>query len=132
MRLRSLATAPDLGAPLRAVAAATTFLTRVPLPALLAAPQEMVAGAPAFPLVGAALGGLVGETAALLGRVEPAAVAAGIAVALEVLLTGALHLDGLGDSADGLGVSGASERSWSCATTRSAPTACARLCLTCC
>jgi adenosylcobinamide-GDP ribazoletransferase len=106
MRLRASPATLDLGVPLRAVTAATAFLTRVPMPASLAGPAEMVAGAPAFPLVGAALGALVGETAALLGRVEPAAVAAGIAVLLEVLLTGALHLDGLADSADGLGARG--------------------------
>jgi adenosylcobinamide-GDP ribazoletransferase len=96
----------DLLAPLRTVAAATTFLTRIPMPLTGASSAEMVAGAPAFPLVGAALGAAVGGTAALLGRVEPALVAAGVAVTLEVIVTGALHVDALADSADGLGAAG--------------------------
>jgi adenosylcobinamide-GDP ribazoletransferase len=105
MRLRaSAAPAPAL-APVRAVWAATAFLTRVPMPAGYAS-DEMVAGAAAFPLVGAAIGGLVGGIAALLHHVLPAAAAAGIAVAAEVAVTGALHLDGLADSADGLGARG--------------------------
>ncbi len=103
MRRRSLTVAPDSSCPARALASATAFLTRLPMPASSVSPAGIVAGAPAFPLVGGALGGVVGGSAALLARVEPAPVAAAIAVALEVLLTGALHLDGLADSADGLG-----------------------------
>ena len=82
---------------------AITFLTRVPLPASWGASANIVAGAPAFPLVGALLGAAVAGTAGLLVRVEPPAIAAAIAVGLEILLTGALHLDGLADSADSLG-----------------------------
>jgi len=63
----------------------------------------MVAGAPAFPLVGAGLGAAIGVTAQLLGRVEPAIIAATVAVGVEAILTGALHMDGLADSADSLG-----------------------------
>lgn len=106
MRAGSLSAPPRLSAPLRSAACATTFLTRLPLPASWSARTDMVLGAPAFPLVGALLGAVVGATADLLSRVEPALAAAGIAVALEVLLTGALHLDGLADSADSLGARG--------------------------
>jgi adenosylcobinamide-GDP ribazoletransferase len=90
-------------APLRAAGAATAFLTRIPLPSASNAGASVIAGAPAFPFVGAALGALVGATAALGGRVEPRLVAGALAVGVEALLTGALHLDGLADSADGLG-----------------------------
>lgn len=103
MRLGLLPTPRQAIAPVRALGAATAFLTRIPTPASWALPCEMVAGAPAFPLVGAAIGALVGATAALLHHALGAAAAAGVAVALEVALTGALHLDGLADSADGLG-----------------------------
>jgi adenosylcobinamide-GDP ribazoletransferase len=106
MRAGLLAAPPRLGAPLRSAAAATTFLTRLPLPASWGAPADMVSGAPAFPLVGALLGALVGLAVNLLARVEPTAAAAAIGVALELALTGALHLDGLADSADSLGARG--------------------------
>jgi adenosylcobinamide-GDP ribazoletransferase len=54
-----------------------------------------------FPVVGAAIGMLVGVVA--LNDLVPPLVAGGLAVALELVLTGALHVDGLADSADGLG-----------------------------
>lgn len=55
-----------------------------------------------FPLAGALIGTCVG--AAWWGAQElwPAAVAAAIVVAVDLALTGLLHLDGLADSADGL------------------------------
>src|SRR5205823_452731 len=56
-----------------------------------------------FPLVGAALGAAVGGAAYGLARIMPSLAAAGIALALGALLTGALHLDGLADTADALG-----------------------------
>lgn len=96
---------PGLAAPLRSLAAAGTFLTRLPIPAR-AGCTSVVAGAGAFGVVGAGIGALVGGTTALLYHIEPAAIAAAVAVALELLLTGALHLDGLADSADGLGAHG--------------------------
>jgi len=55
-----------------------------------------------FPLVGAAVGAIVGVAWWAAGRVWPAAVAAVIAVAVDAGVTGCLHLDGLADSADGL------------------------------
>jgi adenosylcobinamide-GDP ribazoletransferase len=89
---------------LRAGAAAATFLTRLPLGRTLVLDGTDVGrGAALFPLVGAAVGGAVGFSAELLGRPLPALVAAGLAVALEALLTGGLHLDALADAADGLG-----------------------------
>ncbi|MGH2995111.1 MAG: adenosylcobinamide-GDP ribazoletransferase [Gaiellaceae bacterium] len=88
----------------RAGAAATAFLTRLPVGRALALEGADVGrGAALFPLVGAAVGAAVGFSAELLARPLPALVAAGLAVALEALLTGGLHLDALADSADGLG-----------------------------
>ena len=55
-----------------------------------------------FPLVGIAVGAIVGTTWWLADRVWPAALAAVIAVAVDAAVTGCLHLDGLADAADGL------------------------------
>ena len=55
-----------------------------------------------FPLAGAALGLVVGAVWWGAERVWPAAVAAAIVVAVDLALTGMLHVDGLADAADGL------------------------------
>jgi adenosylcobinamide-GDP ribazoletransferase len=55
-----------------------------------------------FPLVGAALGSVVGLTWRLASRSFPPALSAALAVGADSALTGALHLDGLADTADGL------------------------------
>jgi adenosylcobinamide-GDP ribazoletransferase len=89
---------------LRAAAAALSFLTRIPVGRLVAVDGDDVArGAVVFPLVGAGVGALVGLALVGLDARLTALVAAGLAVALEALLTGGIHLDALADSADGLG-----------------------------
>ncbi len=55
-----------------------------------------------FPLVGAALGALLGGVWWLGERWWPAPVAAAIVVAVDLGATGMLHFDGLADAADGL------------------------------
>ncbi len=55
-----------------------------------------------FPLVGAAIGAAEGLTWIGLRRMLPALPAAAIVVAIDAACTGALHLDGLADTADGL------------------------------
>lgn len=55
-----------------------------------------------FPVVGALLGLVVGTTWWGAERLWPPAVAAAIVVAVDLALTGLLHLDGLVDTADGL------------------------------
>jgi adenosylcobinamide-GDP ribazoletransferase len=84
----------------RALVAAVAFLTRIPTGGRS---FDVSSGAAVFPVVGAAVGAAVGGTAYGLALVVPSLAAAGIAVALGALLTGALHLDGLADSADALG-----------------------------
>jgi adenosylcobinamide-GDP ribazoletransferase len=79
-------------------AAAIGFLTRVPVRA-----ADPARGAALFPVVGAGIGAVTGGTAYGLAQFLPALAAAGIALAVGALLTGALHLDGLADTADALG-----------------------------
>jgi adenosylcobinamide-GDP ribazoletransferase len=83
-----------------ALGAAVAFLTRIPTGGK---GFDVGAGAAFFPVVGAAVGAAVGATAYGLAQVIPSLAAAGIAVAVGALLTGALHLDGLADTADALG-----------------------------
>ncbi|HEY7134188.1 MAG TPA: adenosylcobinamide-GDP ribazoletransferase [Acidimicrobiia bacterium] len=64
---------------------------------------RMQAGAFAwFPLVGAALGLLLGSWWWVVERAWPRPVAAALVVVADLALTGMLHVDGLADSADGL------------------------------
>jgi adenosylcobinamide-GDP ribazoletransferase len=83
------------------------FLTRLPLGGFPYRDADWRWAAAWFPPVGAA----VGATAALtfaLARPAGALVAAALAVVVALLLTGALHEDGLADTADALG--GAADR----------------------
>jgi adenosylcobinamide-GDP ribazoletransferase len=83
--------------PLGDVRAAAGFLTRLPV----GAADRDAAGAGAFGLVGAGIGLLGAVPLVVLGRPVPL-VAAVLAVAVIVLVTGAVHIDGLADTADAL------------------------------
>lgn len=92
--------------------AAARLLTRVP-PILrrrfggaagVTAPGPIGRAVRAFPVVGACIGLAAGLAYALLHAIGlPTAVAAIVALAVGALLTGALHEDGLADTADGFG-----------------------------
>jgi len=95
-------TQPPLIRP-RDVAQALALLTRLPLPAGAHGPPRGAAAAWAWPLAGA----LVGALAALAGAVGLAAglspwLAAALVLAVQMGATGALHEDGLADTADGI------------------------------
>src|SRR5919198_1858088 len=93
-------------ASVRAAAAAVTFLTRVPLGRRVAVDAADVArGALLFPVVGAGVGALSGAVAVLAYPRLPALAAATLAIAVSVLVTGALHVDALADTADAAGAS---------------------------
>ena len=86
--------------------AALTFLTRLPLGRAQAdAPAPSLAVTSwAFPLVGVVIGAIGGIAYVIArGLALPALAAALIAVATTALVTGALHEDGLADTADGFG-----------------------------
>ena len=93
-------------AELRALGAAVALLTRVPVPGRWlggdAGGTYVVRGAVYFPLVGGGVGLAVAGTAAASALWLPTLVAAVLAVSVDIALTGALHVDGLADSADGL------------------------------
>ena len=84
--------------------AALGLLTRLPVP--VQADRAMARGAAAawaYPVVGAAIGVIVAAGIALMQWVGIAGgIAAALALVLAVILTGAMHEDGLADSADGL------------------------------
>lgn len=86
------------------IAVALVLLTRLPVPALPDhAFQRQARAAWAFPLIGgivALIAGGLGYGVLMLGL--PAAAAAGIVLAVQIILTGAMHEDGLADSVDGL------------------------------
>ena len=89
--------------------AALGLLTRLPVPG--GGSGRGARAAWAYPLAGAlvgALAGLAGWAALAVGL--PAATAAGVALAVQVVATGALHEDGLADAADGIGGGAAPER----------------------
>ncbi|MFL5945493.1 MAG: adenosylcobinamide-GDP ribazoletransferase [Gaiellaceae bacterium] len=97
-------------ASVRAAAGAVSFLTRVPVGRVVDVQAADVARAAVlFPLVGAGVGALAGLTAAGLEHQLPAFVAASVAVAVAAVLTGAMHLDALADTADALGATGRDE-----------------------
>lgn len=82
---------------------AIQFLTRIPLPSVDYRPDSLSGSVKFFPLVGALIGGV----AALLSRFSishlPRPVSALVVLVFLVLITGALHEDGLADTADGFG-----------------------------
>ena len=92
------------GASVRAAAGALSFLTIVPV-GRIGAPdgRDVARGTLLFPFVGAGVGALAGGIALALYPWLPAFTAAGVAVAAAVLFTGAMHVDGLADTADAAG-----------------------------
>lgn len=87
----------------RAFACALGFLTRIPAPRVAYTPDVLGLSAGFFPLVGLLLGGLSFGLLWLLGERAHLPLWTVGFLALHALATGALHLDGLSDLADGLG-----------------------------
>ncbi|WP_294358028.1 adenosylcobinamide-GDP ribazoletransferase [uncultured Sphingomonas sp.] len=87
---------------MRRLIVALSFLTRLPVPRLASRDGDFAAAMRIYPLVGLIVGAIVAAAAWLGGLIDPwmGALAALLAW---TWVTGALHLDGLGDLADGLG-----------------------------
>lgn len=85
---------------MRGLLVAIGFLTRIPVPhRVFDGPHARAASLAWYPLVGALIGAMLCALAAVLPRDRPLLCAALLLVAW-VAVTGALHLDGLADSAD--------------------------------
>lgn len=83
---------------------AVQFLTRVPTPALKGFETDWITRAARyFPLVGQGVGAISAGVFILGFHVWGSGVAAVLALAAGLLVTGAFHEDGLADTADGLG-----------------------------
>ncbi len=81
---------------------AVAFLTRVPVGATHD-PQGFAQSFRYYPLIGALIGAAVAMVWMVTSLFLPSSLAAGLAVACGILITGALHEDGLADTADGIG-----------------------------
>ena len=89
---------------------AATFLTRLPLPCPMVGEGGMARAMAVFPVIGALIGGGAGLVFVGAFSLVPPLAAALLALAAAMLLTGALHEDGLADFADGLGARGGREQ----------------------
>jgi adenosylcobinamide-GDP ribazoletransferase len=90
----------------RAIVAALSFLTAVPIPRGVGlGERDLRRAAVLFPVVGAAVGALIAAVAWGAAQVLPPFAAGILGVASGVAATAGLHLDGLGDVADGIGAS---------------------------
>ncbi len=85
----------------RSLRAAVSFLTVLPVTNADGGAGTRL-GRAYFPAIGAAIGLLAGLVVVAVGAVATPLLGAAAGVAVLCALTGAIHLDGLGDSADGL------------------------------
>ena len=85
----------------RALACAMQFLTRIPLSTRTLFDNKDYANSLAwYPVIGLILGGLVWLSGVALTELSSTSLTAALVLAVWVLLTGALHLDGVADCAD--------------------------------
>lgn len=88
---------------MNALIAALRFLTRLPIPGPATRAADLPFALAWFPLVGALCGAALGGTFIGLAHGWPVPVAAVLAIAVGLLLTGGFHEDAVSDAADGLG-----------------------------
>jgi adenosylcobinamide-GDP ribazoletransferase len=90
--------------PVTEIRLAAAFLTILPLAGVRSAAPEAVAGSFAwFPLVGFLIGGVLSLEDAALARIFPQVLRSVLIILSLTIVTGAVHLDGLADTADALG-----------------------------
>jgi adenosylcobinamide-GDP ribazoletransferase len=86
---------------IRSLRAAVSFLTVLPVANADGSPGERL-GRAYFPAIGALIGLAAGVAFVIAASVTTPLLGAAVAVAVLAVMTGALHLDGLADSIDGL------------------------------
>jgi adenosylcobinamide-GDP ribazoletransferase len=82
---------------------ALAFLTRIPVRTETCTPEAIGRSAVMFPVVGALVGTVEALVLWMCHRAMPPTLTATLIVLTGIVLTGALHLDGLADMADGFG-----------------------------
>jgi len=87
---------------MKALLVAIGFLTRIPVPRITADATDFARAIRFYPVAGLLVGAMVALAGSLGAYLDPW-IAALAALVAWVAVTGALHLDGLGDLADGLG-----------------------------
>ena len=95
---------------MRNLRAAVVFLTRVPVGLGPGDPPPLASAVGWFPVVGALVGAFGGGVYAAVWHVSTPGIAAVVSLAAVTLVTGAFHLDGLGDIADGFAGGSTPER----------------------
>ena len=90
---------------MKALLYAIGFLTVLPVPAAFRTPREaeIAKAAVWFPMVGLIPGLILTASAIAVNHGAPSDIGAFVAVAATVIVTGALHIDGLGDFVDSFG-----------------------------
>ena len=89
-------------APLRLLAVAFGFLTRLPVPRVAVREGDLTRASVVFPLVGLVVAALAVAADQLVGLVLGPTVGAVVGILTATLVTGAFHEDGLADTVDGL------------------------------
>src|ERR1700741_1316597 len=98
-------------AELRLLLTAVQYFTRIRVPAWVGHAQEQLAGAVRYlPAIGLIVGASGAATLWLAAQVLPPPLRAILATVVTVLMTGAIHEDGLADTCDGLGGGATRER----------------------
>ena len=98
-------------AEIRLLLTAVQYFTRIRVPAWVGHAQEQLAGAVRYlPAIGLIAGASGAATMWLAAQVLPAPLPAILATIVTVLMTGAIHEDGLADTCDGLGGGATRER----------------------
>jgi adenosylcobinamide-GDP ribazoletransferase len=93
--------------------AAVQFLTSIPMPLKRAlSPGQLGRTTAYFPLVGLIIGGILAGLNWLLLYILPASVVNALLIVALVVITGAMHLDGLADTCDGIAGHKTVEERW--------------------